>query len=45
VGRSRGDRRLSLVMEQRVAPGSGRWARLIGVKRSADHLFLRYQMI
>jgi riboflavin biosynthesis pyrimidine reductase len=45
VGRSRGDRRLSLVMEQRFAPGSGRWARLIGVKRSADHLFLRYQMI
>ena len=42
LGRTGGDKRLSLVMEQMFAPGNGRWGRLTGAKRSASHLFLRY---
>ncbi len=41
-GRARADPRLSLVMNQLFSPGQGRQGRLVGAKRSASHLFLRY---
>lgn len=43
LGRIHGDRRMSLVMGQLFGPGKGRWGRLTDVRRSASHLFLRYE--
>lgn len=45
AGRTTGDRRLSLAMEQAFAPRSPRWGALIDLRRGGSHLFLRYAML
>jgi riboflavin biosynthesis pyrimidine reductase len=42
AGREYGDARISLVMGQAFQPGNTRWGTLTDVRRSANHLFLRY---
>jgi riboflavin biosynthesis pyrimidine reductase len=42
VGRTAGDRRLSLAMGHLFPPGHGRWAELRDARRGGDLLFLRY---
>jgi riboflavin biosynthesis pyrimidine reductase len=42
AGREEGDGRLSLVMGHAFPPGKARWGTLSDVRRSANHLFLRY---
>jgi riboflavin biosynthesis pyrimidine reductase len=42
AGRDAADRRLSLVMGRSFAPRSPRWGSLVDLRRSKNHLFLRY---
>ena len=42
AGREAGDRRLSLVMGRTFAPRSPLWGKLVDLRRSESHLFLRY---
>lgn len=42
AGRRSGDGRLGLLEGVRLLPGDGRWARLLSVRASGAHLFLRY---
>lgn len=42
AGRETGDRRLGLVMGRTFAPRDPLWGRLIDLRRSESHLFLRY---
>ena len=42
AGRDAGDRRLSLVMGKRFAPGDPLWGTMIDARRGSSHLFLRY---
>jgi riboflavin biosynthesis pyrimidine reductase len=42
AGRIAGDRRLGLVMGRTFAPRSPLWGRLVDLRRSRSHLFLRY---
>ncbi len=44
AGREAGTERLGLVTGQLFAPEQPLWARLVGVKRGGDHLFLRYAL-
>ena len=44
VGRIDGDPRLSLVEGSDLVPGGPPGAGLLGVRRNADHLFLRYEL-
>jgi riboflavin biosynthesis pyrimidine reductase len=44
TGRIAGDRRLALVEGSDLVPGGPLGARLLGVRRDADHLFLRYEL-
>ena len=44
AGRFGGDGRLSLVEESDLVPGGPERMRLLGVRRAADHLFLRYEL-
>jgi riboflavin biosynthesis pyrimidine reductase len=43
AGRSAASARLSLVEDVALAPAAP-WGRIVGVMRSNDHLFLRYQL-
>lgn len=42
AGRELGDRRLGLVMGRTFAPRSPLWGKLVDLRRSESHLFLRY---
>jgi len=42
AGRTAGDRRLSLVMGRKFAPGVPLWGALTDARRGGSHLFLRY---
>lgn len=42
AGRDERDARSGLVMGRHFAPDDPRWAKVVGVKRGGDHLFLRY---
>ncbi len=44
AGRAGGAERLGLVAGQLFAPEQPLWARLVGIKRGGDHLFLRYAL-
>jgi len=45
TGRVGGDPRLALVEGTDLLPGGPLGARVLGVRRSGDHLFLRYQLV
>jgi len=44
AGRRAGDGRLGLLEGVRLLPDDGRWARLLSVRASGSHLFLRYAL-
>jgi riboflavin biosynthesis pyrimidine reductase len=44
AGRARGSRRPALVQGYAFTPSSAPWSDLFSVKRSGEHLFLRYQL-